>query len=308
MESPNKTSGQRRTWKGKSILKKGDTIMKGGKDTDVVIPQLQTVAAGPSIGHDLKSHTQVIAHFIITHPKYPERRLIFVDTPGFDDTYIDDSEILRRIAVWLAKSYSDHMKLAGVIYLHEISQPRMMGAPRRNLEMFRELCGEDAVKNVVLGTTKWDDVTPEIGNKREEQLREKYWGHMLTLGSKMSRVENNKEAVWKVIDHILNNQPVDALVIQEELVDHRRIIPETAAGRALRATLQELLETQEKATAQLKATDKTSRQMLEESKNKIRSISQQIGALKIPLSRRITAFFSKKYVSKSSFLQANSTY
>lgn len=33
------------------------------------------------------------------------RRVVIVDTPGFDDTYIDDSEILRRIAVWLATSY-----------------------------------------------------------------------------------------------------------------------------------------------------------------------------------------------------------
>lgn len=38
-------------------------------------------------------------------PFQPEdRRLILVDTPGFDDTYIDDAEVLRRIAVWLAVS------------------------------------------------------------------------------------------------------------------------------------------------------------------------------------------------------------
>jgi hypothetical protein len=32
------------------------------------------------------------------------RRIVLVDTPGFDDTEISDSEILRRIAVWLASS------------------------------------------------------------------------------------------------------------------------------------------------------------------------------------------------------------
>lgn len=32
------------------------------------------------------------------------RRLIVVDTPGFDDTFVDDSEILRRISLWLAHS------------------------------------------------------------------------------------------------------------------------------------------------------------------------------------------------------------
>jgi len=33
-----------------------------------------------------------------------DRRLVLVDTPGFDDTNVSDSEILRRIAVWLAYS------------------------------------------------------------------------------------------------------------------------------------------------------------------------------------------------------------
>jgi hypothetical protein len=31
-------------------------------------------------------------------------RLVLVDTPGFDDTYVDDGEILRRISVWLGLS------------------------------------------------------------------------------------------------------------------------------------------------------------------------------------------------------------
>lgn len=32
------------------------------------------------------------------------RRLILVDTPGFDDLFLEDTEILRRISVWLAAS------------------------------------------------------------------------------------------------------------------------------------------------------------------------------------------------------------
>ena len=30
------------------------------------------------------------------------RRLVLVDTPGFDNATVSDTEILRRIAVWLA--------------------------------------------------------------------------------------------------------------------------------------------------------------------------------------------------------------
>ena len=32
------------------------------------------------------------------------KRLVLVDTPGFDDTMRDDVEVLRNISVWLAES------------------------------------------------------------------------------------------------------------------------------------------------------------------------------------------------------------
>jgi hypothetical protein len=60
------------------------------------------------VGHDLKSCTNNLRHTVIQkipgRPGFRDRRIIIVDTPGFDDTYAEDSEILRRIAVWLASS------------------------------------------------------------------------------------------------------------------------------------------------------------------------------------------------------------
>lgn len=57
-----------------------------------------------TVGHDLRSCTSKIRHVIIPHPKDPTRRVVLVDTPGFDDTYVDDTSILKLIAVWLARS------------------------------------------------------------------------------------------------------------------------------------------------------------------------------------------------------------
>lgn len=59
-----------------------------------------------TIGNGMEPCTVAIQHAIVPHPSKedPDRRVMFVDTPGFDDTYVDDSEILRRIAVWLARS------------------------------------------------------------------------------------------------------------------------------------------------------------------------------------------------------------
>jgi hypothetical protein len=59
------------------------------------------------VGHSLKSCTVNLRHAFIpisNRSSLEGRRIVIVDTPGFDDTYTDDQEILRRIAVWLASS------------------------------------------------------------------------------------------------------------------------------------------------------------------------------------------------------------
>ena len=58
------------------------------------------------VGHLLASCTSELQYAIIDNASPCEgHRVIIVDTPGFDDTFMDEVEILRRIAVWLASSY-----------------------------------------------------------------------------------------------------------------------------------------------------------------------------------------------------------
>lgn len=63
-------------------------------------------------------------------------------------------------------SYSSGMRLSGIVYLMEISQTRIGRTSRHNLGMFKDLC--------ILGTTKWDGVPSEVGQQREDQLRDVY--------------------------------------------------------------------------------------------------------------------------------------
>ena len=58
-----------------------------------------------AVGHDMTSCTSKLQYEIVDNPPpLKGHRVIIVDTPGFDDTYVNDEEILRRIAVWLASS------------------------------------------------------------------------------------------------------------------------------------------------------------------------------------------------------------
>ena len=53
----------------------------------------------------MRSCTSKLQYEIVDNPHpLKDYRVIIVDTPGFDDTYMDDVEILRRIGVWLASS------------------------------------------------------------------------------------------------------------------------------------------------------------------------------------------------------------
>lgn len=65
-----------------------------------------------------------------------------IDTPGFDDTHKSDADILQKLSVWLAASYSARTKLTGIIYLHRVSDNRMQGTALMNLGMFKKLCGD----------------------------------------------------------------------------------------------------------------------------------------------------------------------
>jgi GTPase Era involved in 16S rRNA processing len=71
-------------------------------------PSVQFVAAATNQGHDAISHglrsiTTNIRTIRVTHPT-DGHGVVFVDTPGFDDTYQTDTETLSQIADWLIKT------------------------------------------------------------------------------------------------------------------------------------------------------------------------------------------------------------
>ncbi|KAH7920365.1 P-loop containing nucleoside triphosphate hydrolase protein [Leucogyrophana mollusca] len=299
----------RRKWKG-TERRKGDKVLDPAevKPTDIIIPIMGPTGAGKStfintavgkdavfVGQDVKSCTESLQHVIVDYPKDPSRRVVFVDTPGFDDTYESDFEILRRIAVWLAQSYNDDKRLTGVIYLHEITQKRMMDTSRKNLEMFHKLCGHDASRNVVLATTKWANVTEGAGKRHEGQLKNTFWKNLINEGSEMTRFLNDSKSAWAIVDHIVaSSDELRALHIQRELVDLQTVIPETEACNSLRETLQELLSSHQKTVADLtndqqrRGTAEMQRR-LQEVEDQIRSSMSQLKQLQIrrPLSTRL---------------------
>lgn len=208
---------------------------------------------------------------------YKGHNVNLIDTPGFDDTHKSETEVLTSIATWLEESYGNHEKLNGVIYLHSINKPRMEGSALRNLRLFRQLCGESPLKNVVLGTTFWGAVNEEAGKSREKELRlrPEFWGQMVERGSRMMRVTDRASAL-EIVDYLMPMVPVP-LEIQKEMVDQEKHLIDTAAGQHMNEELhrreelhrEELQKIKEEHELAIEEKDEQVRAILEESQRRI---------------------------------------
>ncbi|KAI6132359.1 P-loop containing nucleoside triphosphate hydrolase protein [Pisolithus croceorrhizus] len=264
----------------------------------------------------LKSCTQGIREFGVD---IKGKRYLFVDTPGFDDTYRSDRDILRTIADWLEKKYRGNVKLTGIIYTHRISDNRMSGSVCKNLDLFSQLCGDGAAQRVRLVTTMWDNQKPEnkaIWRKRASQLQGNFWKPLIDLGARHRQFFNNQESAWDIVNELLQvrTSSVDTtgklgeasagqtLLIQEEIVDAQKKLNETSAGKALYSQLQRVLveqkETLKRLAGALAEKDPKVAEQLRAEYNTAEAEMQRamkdMEQMKIPFGRRIALFFGGK--------------
>ncbi|KAL0948456.1 hypothetical protein HGRIS_011029 [Hohenbuehelia grisea] len=230
-----------------SPITQGDMIIAvmgptgAGKSTFV---NAATGRNSTEVGHSLESCTQDIRITRCQHPYDLERKVVFVDTPGFDDTRRTDVEVLTSITNWLAETYGQGITLSGLLFFHRISDNRFAGTPLRNLEMFKKLCGSSALRNVVLLTTMWDEVFGNTGEERLDDLQKNYWKGMIASGSRVARFDNrpdrNYRCAWDIIA-AFSTVVQPPLLIQREMVDERRSLVDTSAGGVLFGWLENLM-------------------------------------------------------------------
>lgn len=140
--------------------------------------------------------------------------------------------------------YDHGKKLAGVIYMHRILDNRIGGISARNFRMFRNLCGDRSLRNVVIVTTMWDEITELIGEEREKELATKdvFFKTALDKGARLARHTDTLESAQAIIRSIIDNESTSiTLQIQEEL-GRGLSISETLAGRELGLELFEQME------------------------------------------------------------------
>lgn len=202
------------------------------------------------IGHSLQSETSKVQPIELDNGNGVRFKL--VDTPGFDDSRegITDIDVLSMIATFLVQEEKCSM-LAGLIYMHRISDTRMGGTARQNLRMFHKICGQDSLKNVVIVTTMWDKVSPEDGKRREEELRssETLFKPLIDEGAAMYRHDGTLASASAIIDRLLRTQEHTTTQIVHELLYQQRTLEETTAGAEIQSELRAILR---KHTAEIR--------------------------------------------------------
>lgn len=126
--------------------------------------------------------------------------------------------------------------------MYRISDVRMGGTSRRNFRLFRELCGKESLRNVLIVTTMWSGVDPNIGETREQELAmsDDLFKPVLDEGGQLVRHDGREESAQGILRCLIHNDGVP-LRIQRELVDEGKLLADTAAGTELSNQLTERL-------------------------------------------------------------------
>ncbi|KAL4064017.1 P-loop containing nucleoside triphosphate hydrolase protein [Scleroderma citrinum] len=196
------------------------------------------------VGHSLRSETTKVQPVSWTNEA--GKRVKLVDTPGFDDSRagMTDAKVLIMIANFLTNEYKGkNSRLTGLIYFHRIIDPRVGGTAHRNLRMFRKLCGDDSLKNVVIVTTMWDMVTPEEGERRENELMssDELFKPLLDAGAITMRHDRTAKSAATIIEYLLGKSPTIPQIVHE-IVNKGKALEDTAAGTELRSEIHELVK------------------------------------------------------------------
>jgi len=154
----------------------------------------------------------------------------------------------------LTKRYDAHRKLSGLIFVQRISDPRFGGQSNRNLRMFRNLCGTETYKNVVVVTTFWDNVSlePQAAAKREEELKSTAFKALVDGGARFMRHDRTPQSAQKVLQHILTLLPATVLQIQKEIRLDGRSLENTSAGSVYRKEMKKILAKHTREVEELK--------------------------------------------------------
>ena len=90
--------------------------------------------------------------------------------------------------------YKEQKLLSGILYLHRITDNRVVDTPLKNLRAFRKLCGRDVLGKIYLTTTMWDEVDQSLGERMLDELKTDYWKAVIIQEAQIIRCRNDDDS------------------------------------------------------------------------------------------------------------------
>ena len=126
----------------------------------------------------------------------------------------------------------------------------MGGAAKKNLRIFREICGDKRLGNVRIITTNWNLVDEKQGNLRQDALAKGAFGPLIKEGAGLRRHDKGLQSAQSIMLQLIHQEPV-TLMIQEEL-NAGRTLGDTSAGALIVEEIKELKKKHDKEVQELK--------------------------------------------------------
>ncbi|PUU80651.1 hypothetical protein B9Z19DRAFT_1078933 [Tuber borchii] len=126
------------------------------------------------------------------------QEMLLVDTPGFEDNKTSNLEILQKICEYILQMANNPAcVIHGAVYVHNVATSRWLAGDERTWAILKALCGDSAMGNVVVATTRWPaDHQEEDYEKLEKRNLEDYWGGILdTVRLTKNDVQNSRSVI-----------------------------------------------------------------------------------------------------------------
>lgn len=154
--------------------------------------------------------------------------------------------------------------------MHRILDNRIGGISSRNFKMFRNLCGDSSLQNVVIVTNMWGQIDQQLCVARETELATKdiFFKPVLDKGARLARHDRTLKSGQDIIRSLVGMRP-QVLQIQRELATGIDIT-ETSAGKELnRDLLEQISRHQEEMKFLLAEMEEASRLRDEETRKEL---------------------------------------
>jgi len=126
----------------------------------------------------------------------------------------------------------------------------MGGTAKKNLRVFREICGDKNLGHVRIVTTNWNLVDEKQGNSRQVALAEGAFKPLTDARAKLCRHDKGLESALSIMSQLIHQEPV-TMKIQEEL-NAGRSMGDTSAGAVIVEEMEEMKKKHNKELEVLK--------------------------------------------------------